>query len=100
MSTFFTFLSLYLLLYAWLFTARFSTFLLGSLKFEDDSDLIIELSPVDEVRERRHEHERHELKPIQKSVSANALTLLIQAPGSYIKGYNVGEFLWSIFSCF
>ena len=58
-------------------------FLLGSLKFEDDSDLIIELSPVDEVRERRHEHDRHELKPIQKSVSANALTLLIQAPGSY-----------------
>ena len=74
----------------WLSFTRctFSTPFLGSLKFEDDSDLIIELSPVDEVRERRHDHERHELKPMQKSVSANALTLLIQAPGTlYISPY-------------
>ena len=71
---------------AWLYTLHVFLRFLGSLKIEDDSDLIIELSPVDEVRERRHErheHDRHQLKPMQKSVSANALTLLIQAPGSY-----------------
>ena len=37
-----------------------------------------ELSPVDEMREKRSE-----MKIMQKSVSANALTLLIQAPGEF-----------------
>ncbi|XP_060576748.1 microtubule-associated serine/threonine-protein kinase 2-like isoform X3 [Ruditapes philippinarum] len=45
---------------------------------DDDKPSACELSPVDEMREKRSE-----LKIMQKSVSANALTLLIQAPEEF-----------------
>ncbi|XP_053394336.1 microtubule-associated serine/threonine-protein kinase 3-like isoform X2 [Mercenaria mercenaria] len=45
---------------------------------DDDKPSACELSPVDEMREKKTE-----MKIMQKSVSANALTLLIQAPEEF-----------------
>ncbi|XP_052774089.1 microtubule-associated serine/threonine-protein kinase 3-like isoform X1 [Mya arenaria] len=46
----------------------------------DDDHKSLELSPVDEHREKV---KKGDLKVMQKSVSANALTLLIHAPGDF-----------------